>query len=189
MSGSQAICYFCCGSDPQPVTFGRTEGSSSERKANETGYPCLWLFHRRKGKNYTLWPWMSLYYHSICKEVYLYAGRRHCSGPRKTWNAACSLVMLSFRETLNHTIFGEFSIVCRHSRSWRGPLMDASLFSLVPKHVYNKDVFMKLRLSPSWRSDLFHKDISSKRRQEVKTICHYSALSRLMNSLLPFIRG
>lgn len=48
MSGSLAVCYFCRGSDPQPVTFGRTEGSGSERKANETGYLCLWLFHRRK---------------------------------------------------------------------------------------------------------------------------------------------
>lgn len=38
----------------QPVTFCWTDGGrSSERKANETGYPYLWLFHRRRTRKIT----------------------------------------------------------------------------------------------------------------------------------------
>lgn len=48
VQASLAVCYFSCGSDNLSAAFCRTDDRLRERKANETRYPCLWLFHRRR---------------------------------------------------------------------------------------------------------------------------------------------
>lgn len=113
VQSSLAIYYFSCSSIPQPSTFCWTGCGGSERKANERGHPCLWLFHRRRRRRKIT---LSLVLNDAMKSqsrqrpavctgsVSLFRGRTgrnvHSNDPGSygsmpQWDVSCGMMMMS----------------------------------------------------------------------------------------------